>query len=471
MNRQADRVPHSRWASPLDAAFLVAESPETLMHVGSLLHFTYPPGEEDTFLRDLADDLRAAPVEPPWSLRLQTRRIMRQPVHRFVEDTHVDMGYHVRHSALPAPGGEREMGVLVSRLHSNQIDFRRPPWEIHLIEGVGPNRFAVYIKIHHSLVDGFTAMRFLQRGLSESAADRTHPHFFSLVRRPRSAETKPEPVGDIASILRSVSASLTALPAVARTLAETQLRRGQTSTRAVTSYQAPMSILNGRTGRSRRFATQQYDLDRLRAVAKERGVTLNDVLMAICAGGLRRFLAELDELPDRPLIGFIPVNVRAASSDGGGNYVGATLVSLATDVSDPAARLSAIASSSRAAKARMRGMSGDAVIAYSAMLLAPAALQITRAMTGVPLPMPLTLNVCISNVPGPTKPLYWRGARLEATYPVSIPGHSMALNITAQSYAGTLDVGFVGDRESLPHLQRLAVYTGEALAELEAASA
>jgi WS/DGAT/MGAT family acyltransferase len=228
-------------------------------------------------------------------------------------------------------------------------------------------------------------------------------------------------------------------------------------------------VLNGRTGRSRRFATQQYDLERLRAVARDRGVTLNDVLMAICAGGLRRFLGELDELPDRPLIGFIPVNVRAPSSDGGGNYVGATLVSLATDIADPVARLAAIASSSRAAKARMRGMNGDAVIAYSAMLLAPAGLQITRAMTGVPMPVPLTLNVCISNVPGPTRHLYWRGARLEAAFPVSIPGHSMALNITAQSYAGTLDIGFIGDREALPHLQRLAVHTGEALAELEAA--
>lgn len=94
---------HARWASPLDAVFLVAESPETLMHVGALLHFSHPEGEEDTFLRDLAADLRSAPVHPPWSLRLQTRRLMRQPVHRFVEDARVDMGYHVRHSALPAP--------------------------------------------------------------------------------------------------------------------------------------------------------------------------------------------------------------------------------------------------------------------------------------------------------------------------------------------------------------------------------
>ena len=239
-------------------------------------------------------------------------------------------------------------------------------------------------------------------------------------------------------------------------------------TKAVTRSRLRDSILNRRIGRSRRFATQQYALGRLRAVAKARNATLNDVLMAICAGGLRGLLAEQDALPDRPLIGFIPVNVRPKESEGGGNAVGATLVSLATDIEDPLARLAAITASSRAAKARMRGMSADAVIAYSALLLAPAGLQVARAMTGSRA-VAATLNVCISNVPGPKEHLHLRGARLKATYPVSIPGHSMALNITAQSYAGMLDLGFIGDREALPHLQRLAVHTGEALDELEAA--
>jgi diacylglycerol O-acyltransferase / wax synthase len=447
----------------------MGESPETLMHVGSLLHFTYPDDADENYLHELVAALRAAPVEPPWNLRLQTRRVMRQPVHRWVEDDRFDISYHVRHSALPSPGGERELGILVSRLHSNQLDFRRPPWSFQVIEGVAPGRFAVYVRIHHSLVDGYTGMRLLQRGLSEDPDDRTHPLFFSLTRRPRSEATAPEPVGDVTSILRSVAASATSLPSVASTLVDTQLRRGSTSTRAVTSYQAPDSILNAKTGRSRRFATQQYDLERLRAIARGRSATVNDVLLAICAGGLRRFLTGLEALPDRPLIAFVPVNVRPPASEGGGNYVGATLVSLATDIADPVARLGAIAASARAGKARMRGMSPDGVVAYSAMLLAPSAMQVLRAMSGAPVPVPVTLNVCISNVPGPTQHLYLRGSRLEATYPVSIPGHSMALNITAQSYAGTINLGFIGDRDALPHLQRLAVHTGEALEELEAA--
>jgi len=464
-------VGRSRWATPLDAIFLMGETPETLMHVGSLLQFTYPEGGRRRFLNRLITDLKAAPVEPPWSMRLQTRLLLRQPVHRWVEDDAFDVDYHVRHSALPAPGGERELGILVSRLHSNPLDFRRPPWEMHLIEGLSGGRFAVYTKIHHSLVDGYTGARLLERGLSPDPADHDHPFFFSTRKPPRPDGTPPDdaPVGDLAHILRSLGSSVGAAPSVLKALVGTQLGRGHTATRAVTSYQAPDSILNRRTGRSRRFATQEYDLRRLRAIAKARGATLNDVLMAICAGGLRTWLADLDALPERPLVAFVPVNVRPPESEGGGNAVGATLVSLATELADPLARLAAIAASSRAAKARMRGMSADAVIAYSALLLAPAGLQVVRAMSGIPAPIPLTLNVCISNVPGAKHHLYWRGARLESTYPVSIPGHSMALNITALSYADKLDLGFIGDRDALPHLQRLAVATGEALEQLEAA--
>lgn len=466
------------WASPLDAFFLMAETPQMPMHVASLLQFSLPRRGRAGFLRRLVADLRAAPVEPPWNLRLQTRALRFQPVHRWVEDEAFDIDYHVRHLALPSPGGERELGVLVSRLHSNALDLRRPPWELSFVEGLDGDRFAVYVKIHHALVDGFTGMRILQRGLTTDPHDRDHPFFLSTTRRRDPDRPAPpprlDPVADVTAVLRGLATSMGSAPSVGRALLDTQLGRGQRSAaRAVTSYQAPPSILNGRVGTARRFATQQLGIERMRAIGRARNATLNDVLMAVCAGGLRTFLHDLDALPDRPLIGFIPVNVRAKDSQGGGNQVGATLVSLATDVEDPLARLAAVTASSRAAKARMRGMTADAVVAYSALLLAPAGLQVLRAMSNLPLPvsLPLTLNVCISNVPGPTEHLYWRGARLEATYPVSIPGHSMALNITAHSYAGMLDVGFVGDRDGIPHLQRLAVRTGEALDELEAAVA
>lgn len=460
----------ARWATPLDSIFLIGETPETLMHVASMAILTPPADAGRTYLSDLIAEMRSSPIEPPWTYRLQTQALMHQPLHRWVEDDGFEVEYHIRHSALPSPGGERELGVLVSRLHSNQLDFRRPPWEMHVIEGLEGGRFAIYTKIHHSLIDGYTGMKLLQRGMSTSPDDRQHPFFFSRNRSAPSAKDKREAqqVGDLASLIKGVTDSVGSLPTLARSLVSRQFRASsRDATRAVGSYEAPNSILNGRTGRSRRFATQKYEISRLKAVAKAGGGTLNDALLAICAGGLRSFLTDLDALPAKSLIAFLPVNVRPKGSQGGGNAVGATLVALATEIEDPVERFARIVASTRAAKDEMSGMTANEIIAYSGLLLAPAGFQVARAMTGLPSPIPLTLNLCISNVPGPTEPLHLRGSRMEAIYPVSIPGHSMALNITAHSYAGFLDIGFIGCRESLPSLQRLAVHTGAALDELE----
>lgn len=454
----------SRWAMPLDAFFLMAETSHTLMHVAALLPFHLPDDAGPSFVRNLVEEARRSPVESPWNLRLQTHRVLRQPVHRWVEDTAFDIDYHVRHSALPSPGGERELGVLVSRLHSNPLDFSRPPWELHVIEGLDEGRYAAYVKIHHSLVDGFTGMRLLARSLSTDPEDRTTPQFFSVPppRRPSDAPARP---GVGAQVARAAMAMPGALTSAVSTFA-----RSRGAGDLVGPYQAPDSPLNRRIGTHRRFATQLWELGRLRAVARAAEGTVNDVLLAACAGGLRRFLEELDGLPERSLVAFMPVNVRGAGGDQpSGNVVGSVFASLATDVPDPAQRLQRIIASTRAAKAELTGLGPEAAMAYSAMLLSSGALQYGAAVAGLSKGVPASFNVCVSNVPGPVSPLYWRGARLQASYPVSIPVHSMALNITAHSYADQLAVGFVGDRDALPSLQHLAVFTGEALAELETA--
>ncbi len=454
----------ARWAMPLDAFFLMSESEQTQMHVAALMPFHLPADAPARFVSDLVAEARRAPVERPWSLRLQTHRAMRQPVHRWIKDGDFDINYHVRHSALPSPAGERELGVLISRLHSNPLDFSRPPWELHVIEGLSERRYAVYVKIHHALVDGFTGMRMMARSLSSDPQDRQTPLFFSVPppRRPDDAGPRP-------SILAQFTKAAVGMPGALAAAAGTVVRsRG--SGALVGPYQAPDSLLNQRIGRNRRFATQLWDLERLRLISKASGGTLNDVLLAACAGGLRTFLSELDGLPDDPLVAFLPVNVRTPGGNGpSGNVVGAIYAGLGTQLSDPRERMAAIIESTTAAKAELSGLGPEAAMTYSAALLSPGALQIGAAMSGLPSPLSASFNVCISNVPGPSEPLYWRGARLQASYPVSIPVHSMALNITAHSYAGTLAVGFVGDREALPSLQRLAVHTGEALSELEQA--
>jgi WS/DGAT/MGAT family acyltransferase len=226
--------------------------------------------------------------------------------------------------------------------------------------------------------------------------------------------------------------------------------------------------LNAKISRSRRFATQQIETARIKAVAKAADATLNDVVLALSGASLRRYLLELNALPSAPLVAMVPVNIRPRGDAGGGNAVGAILASLATDIADPAVRLRTITAGTRSAKEQLQGMSKAAILQYSALITAPFMVQLIPGAMGRVRP---TFNVVISNVPGPEEPLYFRGARLEATYPMSIPVHGLALNITCNSYAGTLNFGFIGCRDTLPHLQRLAVFCGEAMTELERAVA
>jgi WS/DGAT/MGAT family acyltransferase len=232
----------------------------------------------------------------------------------------------------------------------------------------------------------------------------------------------------------------------------------------VSPLEAPRCLLNARIGRRRRFATRILAIDRLRALARAAGGTLNDVALALSAASLRTYLLEQGALPAAPLVAMVPVSIRARDEPGGGNAVGAILATLATDVADPAERLARIIASTARAKQQLQGMSKAAILQYSALLTAPAMLQAIPGAAGRLRP---PFNVNISNLPGPDRPLYFRGARLEAWYPMPSPFHGQALNIAFISYAGQVCFGFTGCRDTVPHLQRLAVYCGEALSELE----
>lgn len=455
--------------SPLDAVFLYGERPDTMMHVASLLPFTPPEGVSPTYLRDMVDDaLGTGTVQPPWNRKLRHPRFLASPIQSWVTDHEIDLDYHVRRSALASPGGERELGVLISRLHSHPVDLTRPPWEMHIIEGLERNRWAVYVKIHHALVDGYTGMRLLARSLSPDPDDRSTALFFNQpapARPPLPPESDGGFLADMDTLARAVAGQARSAISLTRRLVAPLV--GRKAADLVGSAEAPYSILNRRIGRNRRFATQQYSLSLLKDLGAQRGATINDVLLTLIGGGLRMWLGELGELPDTSLIAFLPVNVRPMGDAGGGNAVGAILARVGSDIEDPVARLEAVTASTRAAKAQLEGMSQQAILAYSAFLMAPSGIQVLGALAGIRPPVPLTFNLCVSNVPGPTQPLYLRGSRLEANYPVSIPAHGMALNITIQSYADTANLGFIGDRDALPHLQRLAVHTGDALRQLE----
>jgi len=454
--------------NPLDASWLAVDSIDTPMHVGSLLIFQLPDDARDDFAQKIFAHLKSHnEAHPPWNLGLKNpalRRVL--PVWQMEDD--IDMDYHVRHSALPKPGGERELGVLVSRLHSRQLDFTRPLWECTLIEGLENNRFALYTKMHHSLVDGISGMRMLQRTMGDSAtASKKLPPPWACpppsIKKADDEAPPTSPEGAMTSVVNGLRKQARSMPELARALARL-MRGGDGGEELIGPFAGPVSVLNGRITGARRFGTQQYDLAHLKGLAKKADATLNDVVLWLCGTALRRFLKEAHHLPGRPLTAGIPVNVRPADDQGHGTAISFIMASLGTDIADAKKRLKAITHSTRVAKDHLQSLPRSALTQYTMLVMAPYILALVTGIGGRTRPV---FNVTISNVPGPDRPLYFQGARLEAMYPISLLAHGGALNITCVSYDGKLNFGFTGARDTLPHMQRLSVYTGEALEELE----
>ena len=454
----------------LDRSFLASERRDVMMHVGALLQFSPPKGKAPDLGRQLREELtRETKVQPPWNLRLVHPDLLTHPLQAWTTDEAFDLEYHVRRSALASPGDQRELGILVSRLHGTPLDFHRPPWEAHFIEGLENGRFAIYFKVHHSLIDGYTGMRMLMRSLSGDPNELDTPLFFATppVEAPkRVREDAPAPTFD--SLLHGVREQASAAKDIGHALANVVRAVRQKDRQLVAPLQAPRSVLNQKITRSRRFATQHVGIDQMKRIAAASRGTVNDVLLAICGSSLRRFLEEQEALPTRSLIAMVPVNVRPKDDPGGsGNAVGAILASLATDVADPHERLATVIASTRRAKDQLQGMSKSAIMQYTSLLMAPLMLSFIPGAVGRVRP---AFNIVVSNVPGPETPLYFRGWKLDEMYPLSIPFHGYGLNVTVQSYAGQLGFGFIGCRDTLPHLQRLAVYSRDAADELDRAA-
>jgi WS/DGAT/MGAT family acyltransferase len=455
-----------RQIPPLDAVWLALESRDTPMHVGGLLELTLPEDAPADYLKQEFERMREARTIPsPWNLKLVEGPLIGPRVPLMRETRDVDLDYHVRHSALPSPGGQRELGILVSRLHSHQLDLHRPLWEAHLIEGLEGNRFALYTKMHHSLIDGVSGMRLIMRTLSTDPEKRGMPAFWTVAagERPQGIEETGGGTGALGSALGAVRGAAIGLAGVSR--AAFDLARAAVDDSALQApYRAPDSALGGRLGGQRRFATQQYQLERVRALARKGECTLNDIVLYLSGSALRRYLAEHARVPDRPLTAGIPVNLREADDQSMGTAVGMMVAELGTNVANPIERLEAVKRSTAEAKRHQRELPSEAQTSYTLLITGP---YIAGLMAGLAGHAPIPFNVGISNVPGPTEPLYLNGARLDALFPLSLLLHGNALNITCVSYAGTLNFGFTGARDILPHLQHVALYMGDALGEIE----
>ncbi|HEU4361694.1 MAG TPA: wax ester/triacylglycerol synthase family O-acyltransferase [Mycobacterium sp.] len=448
--------------APTDSVFLMGESREHPMHVGGLMLFEPPEGAGREFVGEIYHAMLAQRDLQP-TFRKHPATILGGISNvgwTYDADADIDIDYHLRRSALPVPGRVRDLLEMTSRLHGSLLDRHRPLWEAHLVEGLNDGRFAVYVKIHHALTDGVSLLRLIQRTLSDDPRDPDLRVPWALPPRPRAPSSAVSRLQELAGFAKAVVAAGPSAVSLARAALLEQ--------RLTLPFEAPGTMFNVRIGGARRCAAQSWPVKRFKKIKLAAGVTINDVVLAMCAGALRYYLDEQHALPERPLVAMVPVSLRTeAESDSGGNRVGTILCNLGTHLDDPAARLATISESMRRNKKVFTELPRAQALALSALNMAPLALA--AAIPGLVSTTRPPFNIVISNVPGPAEPMYWRGARLDGNYPMSIALDWLALNITVVSNAGNLDFGLVGCRRSVPHLQRLLAHLHTALEDLESA--
>jgi diacylglycerol O-acyltransferase len=448
--------------NPQDALFLYIEQRQQPMHVASLHIYTPPRGAGDDYVQNLYQSWRKhASAQAPFNLRPQKKRGQ----WTLEEDRDFDIDYHLRHLALPRPGRIRELLVLVSRLHATLLDRNRPLWECHLIEGLSDGRFALYIKIHHGLVDGVSFVRMVTTSLAATPKEIKPPLWAQNHRKPRRAPPTEVASAPAKSLLQplydAIQTGAEILPGLRSGLSDV-LRASRDSGPLALPFQAPPTLFNVPISGSRRFVAQSYSLARIRKIGAAAGATVNDVTLALCASALRDYLITQDALPDKPLIAMVPVSLHGETAKEG-NQVSMILANLATDVADPVERLARIVRSTTAAKRRLGKMTRLEKMAHAAMMLTP---MLPGMVTGLARTHP-AFNLVISNVPGPREQMYLNGARLDEAYPVSIPADYMALNITVSGNVDRFAFGFIACRRSVPALQRMVDHLEAAFEELE----
>lgn len=454
--------------SGLDASFLYLETPKMPMHVGLVAVFDpseAPHGYEFERLVGLIQ--RKSQAEP--TLR---RCLVEVPFGidhpRWREEPEVDLLHHVRRVTCPVPGGLAELAELSGRIMGAQLDRGRPLWELWIVEGLAERRFAVIAKVHHAISDGLGGAQLLSALLS---TERSSMASLRTDAEQAEPETLPDELTLLSTALRARFANPNGLVSMLRrtshALTDFYARRREDSRRAGGSFlDAPRLAWNAPIESARITAFAQVPLDTVRSIRKALKVTGNEIVLAVCAGALRRLLLDRGQLPYEPLVAACPVAVHTQTQ--GDNRISAMVTSLATHLVDPVARLKAIVQTVRNAKVEHDQLGGD-LIASWAELASPAVVQpLVRSYSKYRIARlhPPLYNLAISNVPGPRKPLYFAGSRLTHAYPLGPVIEGVGLNITVMSYVDQLGFGFNAAQNVFPDLKDLADLVAPASAEL-----
>jgi diacylglycerol O-acyltransferase / wax synthase len=475
--------------SGIDAAFLHTETATTFGHVASLI--VVDPSTSRT--GDVYGDVRRVFEQRLHLLEVYRRKLVADPLGLdqpyWVDDPELNLDFHLREIALPRPGDSRQLGEQIARLVARPLDRSRPLWEFYVISGLEGRRVGLLNKIHHSTIDGVSGAELLNVLLdTEPEGRRAEPPAkpWEPERQPTSLElmwralsglaTRPQQAIHLQLRLWRTAGELAGLPALRR-LAASAMPGGrelapseETGQRdGVPARPAPRTPWNRSVTGHRRFAFRTLSLSDAQTVKRAFGVTVNDVVMALSASALRRYLIDHDALPEDPLLAMVPVSLRIADEAGTfSNRVTGVIADLHTQVADPVERLQAIHDSMAAAKELQRAIPADMLSDITQF--APPALfaQASRLAAHVRMAdrMNPPFNVTISNVPGPRQPLYLGGALMEHFYPVSVVADGLGLNLTVQSYLDNLDFGLISCRELVPDLWDLVDHLADAMDEL-----
>ena len=452
--------------SPLDSSFLFMEGLTTAMHVGGLMTFEQTEGfDAEEFVRIIGRRLAAVP-----RYRQKIREVPgRVGLPVWVDDPRFDLHYHVRRSALPAPGTDAQLRELCGRLQGRPLDRSRPLWEIYLVEGLADGGFAVITKTHHAMVDGLASVDIGAVLLDVSRTPReSPPDTWSPQPEPSSlelvvsavAEQLRRPQGVVDTVRRATADARTAVSTVVQT-GGAVLVAARNATRT-----APANPLNTAIGQQRRYATSAGELDDYKAIRKEHGGTVNDVVLAVVAGGLRRWLLNRGEpvLADTVVRAMVPVSVRAAGSEGElGNRVSAYVVDLPVGEPDAVTRLQMITAAMQEHKQSGQAIGAGALVGLVG--LTPPTLHSLGARLSSSLSARM-FNVVVTNVPGPQFPLYAMGARMRDMFPVVPLAKGQTVSIGVTSYDGGVFYGLNADRDAMGDVDLLATSITESLVGL-----
>lgn len=464
----------------LDSLMLAGEKVGSAMHVGVVLILTPPPDvDPKTYVGRLYEDGLITDRKVDARLRRHPHRgADTGGIWAWRELPEIDLRAHVHRTTLTPGSGPADLWELVSELHGGRLDMSVPMWDSHLIDGLPDGRFALYIKIHHTVIDGVAGLRMISGSLTTDPDRRSMPPFYAEqvtdARPPREKAAKRPGLPNPFAAARAVADAAAAGLDLTRRVAAAELANiiGSMVTDTVVSpFDAPQTRFNAKLGPRRAAAGTSLDRGRIKAVQKAAGVTGNDVTTTVIAGALRAWLLERGQLPDRTLVAMCPVSVR--DRDGSstpesdiGNKFGLGLCPLGTDISDPAERLAFVHLAMTNVKKQVATKGSDAMLA----VMGPA-IGSTVVIPLLPFGtlLPPSCNLAISNVPGPRTQMYYNGAHLDEIYPVSSVFDGMGLNVTVCSYADLIAVGYVTDADVMPRVAELIPLTEQALTDLEAA--